>query len=162
MTAMISQLWARTLDAVRKRDQAGGTWMNWSSAHPGVIEQTKSKGTANDGDVTGLRAAYQSGRLRLIGKTKLQGRAVYRLEVVPPRNVPNWARRAEANPSDVLVDASTFLPVESIDYARDRHGRLVPSFVLRYPVTKELPATLANLALLNMAPHPGAQVLARR
>jgi hypothetical protein len=109
--------------------------------------------------VAGIRAAYQSGRLRLIEKTKLEGREVYRLEVVPRQSMAASAKRAA--PVDLFVDASTFIPIEDINFARGPHGQLVPSFVIHYRTFEELPATPQNLAALNMAPHLGARVILR-
>jgi hypothetical protein len=60
-----------------------------------------------------------------------------------------------------MVDAHTFLPID-VEWTRDRQGRRVPRFVMRYLVYKELPLTPENLALLAMRPHPGARVLERR
>lgn len=60
-----------------------------------------------------------------------------------------------------MVDAKTFLPIY-VEYARDRRGRVVPRFVLRYLAYEELPLTPKNLALLNMAPRPGTRIVERR
>lgn len=55
----------------------------------------------------------------------------------------------------------TFVPVEQIEYDLGPHGRRTV-FVLRYVVFKELPATSANLAKLNMALHPGTRIITHR
>jgi hypothetical protein len=136
----------------------GSTWSSWWSGRPGVIEHTKATGTQRD-EVAILRAAYRAGRLRVLEKTELNGHSIYRLRVVPPRTVP--AARNRATPTDLLVNASTFAPIEVIDYARGPHGRLRPTFVLHYRTFVELPATPANLAHLKLAPHPGAHVMQR-
>ncbi|HTC73417.1 MAG TPA: hypothetical protein VK655_11060 [Solirubrobacteraceae bacterium] len=136
----------------------GSTWSSWWSGRPGVIEHTKATGTQRD-EVAILRAAYRAGRLRVLEKTELNGHSIYRLRVVPPRTGP--AARNRATPTDLLVNASTFAPIEVIDYARGPHGRLRPTFVLHYRTFVELPATPANLAHLKLAPHPGAHVMQR-
>ena len=136
----------------------GSTWSSWWSGRPGVIEHTKATGILRD-EVAIIRAAYRAGRLRLLEKTRLDGRAVYRLQVIPPRSGPGNHYRA--TPTDLLVDASTFVPIEVIDYARGSHGRLLPTFVMRYETFVELPATPSNLAMLKLAAHPGARVVER-
>ena len=136
----------------------GGTWSSWWSGRPGVIEHTQATGTLKD-EVAVLRAAYRAGRLRVLEKTELNGRSIYRLRVIPPRTGPGARNRA--TPTDLLVDASTFVPIEVIDYARGPHGRLLPTFVLHYRTFVELPATPANLALVKLAAHPGAKVVQR-
>jgi hypothetical protein len=136
----------------------GGTWSSWWSGRPGVIEHTKATGTLRD-EVAVLRAAYRAGRLRVLEKTELNGRSIYRLRVVPPRTGPGARNRA--TPTDLLVNASTFAPIEVIDYARGSHGRLLPTFILHYRTFVELAATPANLALVKLAAHPGAKVVQR-
>jgi|GEM_PF-6065285 hypothetical protein len=136
----------------------GGTWSSWWSGRPGVIEHTRATGVARD-QVTIIRDAYRTGRLRVLAKTRLDGRAVYRLQVVPPRTGP--AARSRQIPNVLIVDASTFVPVEDINYSHGPHGRLVPTFVLHYRTFVELPPTPANLALVKLAAHPGAQVVQR-
>ncbi len=148
----------------------GGASWSWSTARPGVIEQAQAGQTLKD-TLSVIRAAYHSGRLRLVETTTLGARKVYRLQADLPR------MKAAEGPEELLVDAKTFVPIEAIDYARephghlqpffedftrDPHGDLQPVFVLHYRTYEELPATPANLAKLNMAPHPGARVLTRR
>jgi hypothetical protein len=138
---------------------AGGTWSTWSTFRPHAIERTKSKGilaaTAAGLNPSEIRSAYESGHLRLLGKGTFEGKPVYRLRMPCPtcRNGHRWIA--------LMVDARTFLPIY-VEYARERDGRRVARFVLRYLVYKELPLTPANLSLLNMRPHPGAHVLERR
>ena len=136
----------------------GGTWSSWWSGRPGVIEHTRATGVARD-EVAIIRDAYRTGRLRVLAKTRLEGRAVYRLQVVPPRTGP--AARSRQIPNVLIVDASTFVPVEDINYGHGPHGTLVPTFVLHYRTFVELPPTPANLALVKLAAHPGAQVVQR-
>jgi len=136
----------------------GGAWSSWWSGRPAVIEHTKATGTLRD-EVAILRDAYRTGRLRVLAKTRLDGRAVYRLQVVPPRTGPAAHSRQIANV--LIVDARTFVPVEDINYVHGPHGRLVPTFVLHYRTFEELPATPANLALVKLAAHPGAHVVQR-
>ncbi len=136
----------------------GATWSSWWSGRPGVIEHTRATGTQRD-EVAVLRTAYRSGRLRVLEKTELGSRTIYRLQVVPPRTGPGARNRS--TPTDVLVDATTFVPIEVIDYSHGPHGRLLPTFVIHYRTFAELPATLSNLAMLKLAAHPGAHVVER-
>jgi RNA polymerase sigma-70 factor (ECF subfamily) len=139
---------------------AGGTWSSWSTFRPGVIEHSKARGVLRVAGVvepSTIRAAYQSGALRVVGKGEFEGTPVYRLEVDSSR----CSSRCQVRIGGLMVDARTFLPIY-VEYARDRQGRRVPRFVLRYLVYKELPLTSANVALLAMRPHPGARVLERR
>jgi hypothetical protein len=136
----------------------GSTWSSWWSGRPGVIEHTKATGVQRD-EVAVLRAAYRAGRLRVLAKTRFYGRAVYRLRVIPPLTGPGARNRA--TPTDLLVDAHTFVPIEVIDYVRGQHGRLLPTFVMHYRTFKELPATPTNLAKLKLAAHPGARIVQR-
>jgi hypothetical protein len=136
----------------------GGTWSSWWSGRPGVIEHTRATGVARD-EVAIIRDAYRTGRLRVVAKTRLDGRAVYRLQVVPPRTGPG--ARSRQIPNVLIVDARTFVPVEDINYGPGPHGKLVPTFVLRYRTFVELPPTPANLALVKLAAHPGTHVVQR-
>ncbi|HEX5307743.1 MAG TPA: hypothetical protein VFW38_01540 [Solirubrobacteraceae bacterium] len=133
----------------------GGASWDWGSNEPDVILRQKGVAIAKD-ELETIRAAYRSGLLRLIGKTRLEGREVYRLRALRPHTKVHEA------PNELLVDAKTFSPVEAIDYARGPRGRLQPVFVMRYRVFEELPATPANLAKLNMAPHPGTWIVSHR
>ncbi|HEX4115510.1 MAG TPA: hypothetical protein VHY18_06520 [Solirubrobacteraceae bacterium] len=133
----------------------GGTSWDWGSNEPGVVLRQKGVAILDD-ELERIRAAYRSGLLRPIGKSRLDGREVYRLRASHPH------MKAGGAPDELLVDAKTFVPVEAIDYARGPHGRMRPIFVMRYRVFEELPATPANLAKLNMAPHRGTRVITHR
>ncbi|HTD08436.1 MAG TPA: hypothetical protein VK680_06065 [Solirubrobacteraceae bacterium] len=137
----------------------GTTWSSWWSGRPGVIEHTRATGVRMN-EVAVIRAAYRAGHLRVLDKVHQDGRAVYRLQVVPPRTGP--AARSRQTPNVLIVDARTFVPVEDINYGSGPHGRLVPTFVLRYRTFEELPPTPANLALVKLAAHPGTHVVQRR
>ena len=136
----------------------GSTWSSWWSGRPGVIEHTRATGTLRD-EVAVIRAAYRAGRLRVLEKTELGSHSIYRLQVIPPRTGP--AARNRATPTDLLVDAGTFVPIEVIDYTHGPHGGLRPTFVVHYRTFVELPATPSNLAMLKLAPHPGAHIVER-
>jgi hypothetical protein len=137
----------------------GSTWSSWWSGRPGVIEHTRATG-ARMNEVAVIRAAYRAGHLRVLDKTRQDGRAVYRLQVVPPRTGPGAHSRQ--TPNVLIVDARTFVPVEDINYGPGPHGRLVPTFVLHYWKFEELPPTPANLALVKLAVRPGTHVVQRR
>jgi hypothetical protein len=136
----------------------GSTWSSWWSGHPGVIEHTRATGVRMN-EVAVIRAAYRAGHLRVLDKTRQDGRAVYRLQEVPPRIGP--AARSRQVPNVLIVDAHTFVPIEDINYGPGPHGGLVPTFILHYRIFVELPPTPANLALVKLAAHPGARVVQR-
>ncbi len=137
---------------------AGGTWSTWSTAHPSLVEVTRARGILVSDDMSVLRAAYRAGRLHVAGRTRVAGRLVYRARVTPPRG-----RDGKAEPDNVvLFDARTFVPVEMIDYGRSRHGGApVPTYIVRWKVFEDLPATSDNLRLLVLRPHPGTRVRER-
>jgi hypothetical protein len=137
---------------------AGGTWSTWSTAHPSVVEVTRARGILLIDEMSALRAAYRAGRLHVVGRTRVAGRLVYRARVTPLRG-----RDGRAQPDDVvLFDARTFAPVEMTDYGRSRHGGgPVPTYIVRWRVFEDLPATPANLGLLVLRPHPGTRLRER-
>ena len=138
--------------ATRRIERAiapGETWHYWSSGAPASI--LRSRSTRHEVavfDATRIHQAYRRGELRLVGKTRLEGRSAYRLRIVNPE--------AHAPPVDILVAAGTFVPIEDINYRWTRDGHLEPGSILRYRAYEELELNPAALALTRMAPHPGA------
>lgn len=129
----------------------GGTWLAWWSGKPNAILRTDRRQAMQELDENFIRAHYKSKTLRLVGKISFEGHAAYRLEVVHPPTPGD-------EPVDFVVAANTFVPLELVNYARDRNGQVVPRAVAHFRAYEELPATPQNLALLNMAPHPGAKI----
>ncbi len=130
----------------------GSTWLDWASFSPKVIVRSESTHANPKFDPTLLRSYYKSKTLRLAGKTTFEGRPAYRLTVANPPGpgIP---------PNTFLVAAGTFVPLETLTYARNRAGDIVVSNITRYRAYEELPPTPHNLALLNIAPHPGARMM---
>jgi hypothetical protein len=131
----------------------GGTWTTWSPERPSLIERTEYTGTAKYGLPELLRGDFSSYTLRFLSRTHFAGQPADRLEALP-RGSRGPVKPGEP-PTIILVNARTFLPLEVINY-RGTVSHPVPAFIFRYPVYEELPATARNLALLKMAPHPGA------
>jgi hypothetical protein len=129
----------------------GGTWLDWWSGRPKAILRTDNRRATQEMDEKWIRTYYKSKTLRLVSKISFEGRDAYRLEVVHP---PNFG----AEPVEFVVAANTFAPIEMVNYARNRKGKVVPQIVTHYRVYEELPATPQNLALLNIARHPGAKI----
>jgi hypothetical protein len=104
-----------------------------------------------------VRAHVEQGRLQVAGKTTVRGRTAYRL-TSRPRSVPKQGIEREM--VTYLVDARTFLPFE----VRQRtvstiDGRQLMKARIEYLRYDPLPITEENRQLLEMAPHPGAQVI---
>jgi hypothetical protein len=138
--------------------------LSWLASQPGVIHES-----TNPVDNTGqtpdawLREAYGEGRVRVIGRAELDGKAVWRLSVTRAGSQPSAMLEGHEVPAPtVLVDASTFVPLESVVYSAgtvNGHPALETN-TTRYLTYQELPATASNEALLNFASHPGAKVVA--
>jgi hypothetical protein len=126
----------------------GGSESAWSTGHPHKILRVRGSAPVSKWDpVRVIQQAYRAGRLHVFGRTTLGGRAVYRARVTSPHG---------ATGPTVIVDAHTFMPIEMI-YRRPSGGP--PTLVMHVRAYEELPASKANLALVRLAPHPGAHVL---
>jgi hypothetical protein len=137
---------------VERAIAAGATWRFWSSRVPRTIVGTdNTRHLALVFDASFVQAAYHHGELRLAGRTRAGGVAALRLEVVHPP-------AAGVPPTAFLVNAATFAPIELIDYRSKPGGGVEPAVVLRYAAYEELQPTTADVALTQMAPHPGAVV----
>jgi hypothetical protein len=135
--------------------------LQWSQWEPDVIKQSAPAGIdmTERSPVEALRALYTKGELTVAGKTTLDGRAVWQLEVHPSAPAPTLNGQQLPNPK-VLVDASTFVPLEYVqEGVVNQHGtpELQVSKV-HYAEYQELAATPQNEALLRLAEHPGANV----
>jgi hypothetical protein len=135
--------------------------LQWSQWQPDVIKQSAPAGvdTTERSPVEALRELYAKDELTVAGKTTLDGRAVWRLEVHPSAPIPTLNGQQLPNP-EVLVDASTFVPLEFVDESvANEHG--TPELLIskvHYTEYQELAATPQNEALLQLAEHPGAHV----
>ena len=132
--------------------EPGSNWLEWRNTSPDLITRSRNRTKNGAFDAAFIRSNYKSKTLRLVGKTTVDGRPAYRLEVLgrPGPGIP---------PNAFLVAANTFAPIQILTYARNRQGRIVVSRVTRYRAYEELPATPQNLALLPLATHPGARVV---
>jgi hypothetical protein len=135
--------------------------LQWSQWQPDVIKQSAPAGIdiAERSPVEVLRALYAKGELAVAGKTTLNGRPVWQLEVHPPTPEPVFDGQQLPNPT-VLVDASTFVPLEYVEEGVvNEHG--TPELLVskeHYTEYQELAATPQSEALLQFAEHPGAHV----
>ncbi len=129
----------------------GGLESAWSTEHARKILRVRGSAPVSKWDpVRVIQQAYRAGRLRVLGKTTVDARAAYRAEVLSRDG--NAAVGAT-----VIVDAHTFMPIEMI-YGRPGDGS--PTLVLHVRSDEQLPAPNANLALLGLAHHAGARVVA--
>jgi hypothetical protein len=136
--------------------------LQWSQSQPDVIKQSVPAGvdTTERSPVEILREFYAKGELTVAGKTTLDGRPVWQLEVHPPTPEPTFDGQQLSNPT-VVVDASTFVPLEYVQESLVDNEHGTPELdVLKehYTDYQELGATQQDEALLQLAEHPGAQV----
>jgi hypothetical protein len=135
--------------------------LQWSQSQPNVIEQSAPAGVdmTERSPVEALREFYAKGQLRVAGRTTLDGRSVWQLEVRPSSPMPSLNGQQLPNPT-VLVDASTFVPLEFLqEGVVDEHGS--PELLVskeRYTEYQKLAPTPQNEALLKLVEHPGANV----
>jgi hypothetical protein len=136
---------------------------SWLASDPSTIHESVQPIDNEEQTPTAyLRKAYQEGRLTVIGKEELDGRAVWRLNVIPAATqTPQTLNGAAVPDPTVTVDASTFVPLENVIYSvSSASGKpALETTRVHYDSYEELPASSTNLALLNLAPHPGAKVV---
>jgi hypothetical protein len=154
---IIEQRWTasdplREREIIGKRGQTvelvsgGGFETAWSNSRPRKILRVRGSAPVSNWDpVRVIQQAYRAGRLRVLGKTTLEGHAAYRAEVV--------SADGRASGPIVIVDAHTYMPLEML-YGNTSHGS--PLLVVHVRSYEELPATNANVALLKIAHHAGA------
>jgi hypothetical protein len=135
--------------------------LQWAQWDPGVIKQSVPSGISNteQSPVEALRDLYREGKLTLAGKTTLEGRQAWLLEVHPVAAPGVLNGQQLPNPT-VVVSASTFVPLEasqsSVTTERGSPELMVTR--TRYLTYEELPRNPQDEALLQLAPHPGAIV----
>lgn len=147
----------RERDLIERRSQAvelvsgGGFEWAWSTAHRREVLRVRGAAPISKWDpVRVIQQAYRAGRLRVLGRTTLDGRAAYRAEV--------FSKHGPSGPT-VIVDAHTYMPIEMIYYKPSGGPPTLVTHVLAYG---ELPATSSNLALVRVARHPGARTVSTR
>ena len=133
-------------------------------SEPDVIKQGTPSNVemTEQSPVSWLREAYAKGEVTLAGRTTLDGRAVWQLDVHPAAPLPMLNGQQLPDPT-LLVDASTFVPVENvIDSVTQASGHPELEVTrVRYLAYEELPANPQSEALLQLAPHTGATVKPR-
>ncbi len=152
-----------TADPMRERDvieqrshkvelvSGGGFEWAWSTTHPGEVGRFRGTAPVSRWDpVRVIQQAYRAGRLRVLGRTTIGGRAAYRAMVL--------SKNGPTGPT-VIVDAHTYMPIEMVYH---RPGGGPPTLVTYVRAYEELPATQPNLALVMVAAHPGARVVTTR
>jgi hypothetical protein len=135
--------------------------LSWSAAEPSVVRQSAPTGVlaSEQTPVSWLRDAYAKGELTVIGRSDLDGRAVWQLSV-HPATPPATLNGQQLPDPTVSVDANTFVPVENVIESVTQTGGHPELEVTRvhYLDYEELPLNPANEALLQLAEHPGAAV----
>ena len=131
----------------------------WSSTEPNVILHGIPEGalTHEQTPVALLHELIKKGELTVAGKTMLEGRAVWQLDVHPVNYAqPVFAGKTLPAPT-VYVDASTFAPVEmvseSVTHAGGETGG-VPELEVtttRYTTYEESPENAQTESLLELA-----------
>lgn len=135
--------------------------LQWSKEEPDVITQSVPTGiaTTEQSAVQILRELVRKGEITEAGKTTFHGQPAYLLEVHPQYHVPTLNGQPLPNPT-VVVDASTFVPLESTSYSvSSEHG--TPELMTsrnHYLAYEELPPNEQDEALLGLAQHPGASI----
>lgn len=136
---------------------------SWSASEPNTIRESVQPIDKEEQTPTAfLRKAYQEGRLKVLGKEEVNGRSVWRLSVLPDTSqTPTTFNGAPVPDPTVTVDASTFVPIENVIYSVGSTGdkSTLETTKVHYLSYEELPSSSSNLALLNLAPHPGAKVI---
>jgi hypothetical protein len=137
--------------------------LSWSASRPGVITENTAPVNATDATpVAVLHRFYSEGRLKVLGKSDLEGRSVWRLEVQRDPSVPSQTLNGQSIPSaTVLVDAKTFVPIENVTYSTGTEGghSVLQTTKVRYLTYQELAASPADGRLLSLAIHPGAKTV---
>jgi hypothetical protein len=145
----------------RAPGRRGGPAMRWDASTNTIYSNrfgsvTPSRGAPSIdpfGDPgASLRAFEAQGRLRLAGKTRVDGRDAYRLT---SGTVEGFAPRTRERVV-FMVDADTYLPLSThFSQRAPDGGRLV--LHIRYLVYERLPLNARTLAQLDLDPHPGAK-----
>lgn len=137
--------------------------LSWSAAEPGTIHEDNSPFDRTvQSPVAWLHSAYAAGRLKVIGKSELNGRPVWRLEVLTdPAQAPQTINGQPVPAPTVLVDANTFTPLENVIYSvsGQKGSQALDTTTVHYTTYEELPASPSNESLLNLADHPGAKIV---
>jgi hypothetical protein len=112
--------------------------------------------------ITLLRELFKKGELTLVGKSTLEGRAVWQLAVHPVNYTqPVFEGKTLPDPT-VYVDANTFAPVELVVESLVRTGGQAgeaPQLEMsttRYTTYEESAKDAQSEASLKLADHPGA------
>jgi hypothetical protein len=136
--------------------------LSWSASQPGVItESTQPISATEQTPDAWLREAVHEHRAQVTGQVEVDGHQAWRLTISrPPTPNPELLDGHELPAPTVLVDANTYVPLESVVYGVSHEGgkTALETVTTRYLNYEELPATPANEALLKLANHPGATV----
>jgi hypothetical protein len=138
----------------------GHRQQQWRSTSPRRIQTAVLKrviGHPSD-PVSALRRDLKLGRVRAIGRAKINGRRVWRL-YVPARTS---ALKSQPPGSTLMVDAKTFIPLQLVSFGATRpvrNGTWVKQtrVVTRYLGYERMPYNASNRRLLEMTAHLGRQ-----
>ncbi|HEY4452096.1 MAG TPA: hypothetical protein VGN13_10950 [Solirubrobacteraceae bacterium] len=137
--------------------------LRWLRSDPSVIHEDRSPVAQTvPTPVAWLHTAYQQGRLKVLGRSELNGRPTWRLSVQRDPAQPAATLNGQPLPTaTVLVDARSFAPLENTVYSvgsQNNRGVLLTTRV-HYVTYEELPAGADDESLLRMASHPGARIV---
>jgi hypothetical protein len=141
------------------KNLAGGAVQPPASESPAEVQLERRQTIEG---VTLYRQLYQEGSVKLVGRERLHGRLLWKLEGYTGFAFHSLGAHAKAQPiiaAVVLVDPQTYLPVieRQINLLAPGHPVQVESELLTY---RRLPAGAASEALLSLSKqHPGARVL---
>ncbi len=145
----------------RAPGRRGGPAMRWDASTNTIYSNrfgsvTPSRGAPSIdpfGDPgTALRALEAQGRLRLAGKTRVDGRDAYRLTSGTVEGFAPGTRERVV----FIVDAETYLPLLTHFNQRASDGGTL-DLSIRYLVYERLPLDARTRAQLDLDPHPGAK-----
>jgi hypothetical protein len=136
----------------------------WSQEEPGVILHGTPVGalTHEDTPVSILRELFKKGELTLVGKTTLEGRAVWQLTVHPVNYTQPMFEGKQLPDPTMYVDAGSFAPVELVSQSLTHAGGQLSGALeletatTRYTTYEEAPEDAQSESSLKLAEHPGA------
>jgi hypothetical protein len=145
----------------RAPGRRGGPAMRWDAGSNTIYSNRFGSVTGSRGAPSidpfgdpgaGVRAFEAQGRLRLAGRTRVEGRDAYRLTSATVEGFARGTRERVV----FIVDADTYLPLSTRFHLRGPDGSRLDLYI-RYLVYERLPLDARSRAQLDLDPHPGAK-----